>query len=101
MPGVLPLKLTFDRHRDVPTLFLAAANDTPIPLDRVTDLFDESPGAKRMFVLARADHQHFVDAVEKEHEAVRAMSFPGDAAWIPAAMRLFAELASAPQPCQR
>ena len=48
-----------------------------VPLDRVTDVFDESPGPKRMFVLARADHQHFVDAVEEEHEAIRAMSFPG------------------------
>ncbi len=97
MPGVLALTLTFGRQREVPTLFLAAANDTPIPLDRVTDVFDQSPEPKRMFVLARADHHHFVDAVAKEHEAVRAMSFPGAAAWIPAAMRPFAELASAEQ----
>jgi predicted dienelactone hydrolase len=95
MPGVLPLTLTFNRHRDVPTLFLTAANDTPIPLDRVIDVFDRTPGSKRMFVLARADHQHFVDAVEEEHEAMRAMSLAGPAAWIPAAMKPFAELASA------
>lgn len=97
MPGVLPLTLSFNRHRDVPILFLAAANDTPIPLDRVIDVFDDTPGSKRMFVLARADHQHFVDAVEEEHEAIRAMSFPGSAAWIPEAMRPFADLASAEQ----
>ena len=78
-------------------MFLAAANDTPIPLDRVTDVFDRSPEPKRMFVLARADHHHFVDAVAEEHEATRAMSFPGAAVWIPAAMRPFAELASAEQ----
>ncbi len=97
MPGVLALTLTFGRQREVPTLFLAAANDTPIPLDRVTDVFDRSPEPKRMFVLDRADHHHFVDAVAEEHEATRAMSFPGAAAWIPAAMRPFAELASAEQ----
>ena len=95
MPGVLALTLTFGRQREVPTLFLAAANDTPIPLDRVTDVFDRSPEPKRMFVLDRADHHHFVDAVAEEHEAIRAMSLPGAAAWIPAAMRPFAELASA------
>jgi dienelactone hydrolase len=97
MPGVLALTLTFGRQRDVSTLFLGAADDTPIPLDRVTDVFDQSPGPKRMFVLARADHHHFVDAVAEEHEATRASSFPGAAAWIPAAMRPFAELASAEQ----
>jgi len=50
-----------------------------------------------MFVLQRADHQHFVDDVEGEHEAVRAMSFPGEASWIPAAMRPIGELASGEQ----
>jgi len=97
MPGVFPLTLTFNRRRDVPTLFLTAANDTPIPLDRVIDVFDRTPGSKRMFVLARADHHHFVDAIEEEHEAMRATSVVGPAAWIPAAMQAFAELASAEQ----
>ena len=37
------------------------------------------------------------DDVEGEHEALRAMSLPGEAAWIPAAMRPIAELASGEQ----
>src|SRR6266508_3173026 len=96
-PGVLPLKLTFAWGRDVPTLYLAAENDVPIPVDGVAELFERTQSTKRMFVLRRADHQHFVDDVEREHEAVRAMSFPGEAAWMPAAMRPFAELCSAEQ----
>jgi dienelactone hydrolase len=94
MPGVLPLKLTFAWGRDVPTLYLAAENDTPIPLTGVYELFDRTPASKRMFILRRADHQHFLDDVEGEHEAVRAMPFPGEAAWIPASMRPIAELCS-------
>ncbi len=91
-PGVLPLKLAFAWGRDVPTLLLAAEQDTPIPLDGVYELFDRTPASKRMFVLRRADHQHFVDDVEGDHEAVRAMAFPAGGAWIPAAMRPITEL---------
>jgi dienelactone hydrolase len=93
-PGILPLKLTFEWGRDVPTLYLAAENDTLIPLAGVHELFDRTPASKRMFILRRADHQHFLDDVEGEHEAVRAMSFPAEAAWIPAAMRPITELCS-------
>ena len=55
------------------------------------------PGSKRMFVLRRADHQHFVDDVEAEHEALRAMTIPGEAAWMPAAMRPIDEMATGEQ----
>ncbi len=96
-PGILPLKLTFDWGRDVPTLYLAAENDVPIPLDGVHELFDRTPLPKRMFILRRADHQHFIDNVEEAHEAVRAATFPAEAAWIPAAMRPIAELSSGEQ----
>jgi dienelactone hydrolase len=96
-PGILPLKLTFDWGRDVPTLYLAAEDDTPIPLEGVVELFDRTPSSKRMFILRRADHQHFVDDVEGEHEALRGMSLPGEAAWIPAAMRPMSELSSGDQ----
>jgi len=92
LPGILPLSLTFAWGRDVPVLYLAAENDVPIPLHGVRELFDRTPGARQMFVLRRADHQHFVDDVEGEHEALRAMTLPGDAAWIPAAMRPMSEL---------
>lgn len=96
-PGILPLGLTFAWARDVPVLYLAAEDDVPIPLDGVRELFDRTPGSRRMFVLRRADHQHFVDDVEGEHEALRAMTLPGDAAWIPAAMRPMSELCPGPQ----
>jgi dienelactone hydrolase len=96
-PGILPLKLTFAWSHDVPTLYLAAEADVPIPLAGVCELFDRTPASKRLFVLRRADHQHFLDDVEGEHEAVRAMTFPGEAAWIPATMRPIAELCSGEQ----
>jgi len=96
-PGILPLTLNFAWSRVVPTLYLAAADDVPIPLDGVYELFDRTPASKRMFVLRRADHQHFVDDVEGEHEAARAMSDPGPAAWISAAMRPITELSSGEQ----
>jgi hypothetical protein len=47
-----------------------------------------------MFTLQRADHQHFIDNGEIVHEAVRSMTLPGDAAWIPGAMRPITELCS-------
>ena len=92
LPGILALKLTFEWGRNVPTLYLAAENDVPIPLDAVSELMSRTRASRRMFVLRRADHQHFLDDVEAEHEALRAMSLPGDAAWIPGAMRPIAEL---------
>ncbi|HEY6276225.1 MAG TPA: hypothetical protein VIX86_07820 [Streptosporangiaceae bacterium] len=92
VPGVLRLSLDFAWQREVPVLYLAAENDVPIPLDGVAELFGRTPEPKRMFVLERADHQHFVDDVEEEHEALRALPLPGDAAWMTAAMRPASEL---------
>ncbi len=94
-PGILPLTLTFAWGRDVPTLYLAAEDDVPIPLEGVIELLRRTPGSSRMFVLRRADHQHFLDDVAGQHEALRAMLLPGDAAWIPAAMRPISELCPA------
>jgi dienelactone hydrolase len=94
-PGVLPLTLTFNRRRDVPTLFLAAEHDVPIPPEAVRDIYDRAPGSKRMLILRNADHQHFVDEVERDHEAFRAMSTTGPGGWMPAAMRPYAELCTA------
>jgi dienelactone hydrolase len=64
-PGILRVKLTFAWGRDVPTLYLAAENDVPIPLAGVYELFDRTPSSKRMFILRRADHQHFIDRSRK------------------------------------
>jgi predicted dienelactone hydrolase len=93
-PGVLSLSLSFDGRRDVPTLFLAAEHDVPVPPDAVLDVFDRTPATKLLVTLRRADHQHFVDDVEGAHEAARAMSLPAEAAWMSAAMRPMTELCS-------
>ena len=91
-PGVLPLSLTFAWGRDVPVLYLAAEDDVPVPPAGVRELFDRTPATKQMAILRHAEHQHFADDVEASHEALRAMTLPGEAAWIPAAMRPIAEL---------
>ena len=93
-PGILPLRLDFAWGRDVPTLYLAADSDVGIPAEGVAELFDRTPATRRMFILQRADHQHFLDHVERMHEFVRSMTFSGDAAWIPGAMRPISELCS-------
>lgn len=96
-PGILPLELAFGWGRDVPTLYLAAENDVSIPPDSVIELFERTPATRRMFILRRADHQHFVDDVETSHEALRAMTLPGAAAWIPGATLPISELCGGAQ----
>ena len=93
-PGVIPAKLTFRWGRDVPTIYLVAENDVPLPLDGMSELFERTPSAKQMVILRRADHYHFLDNVEEVHETVRATTFPKDLAWMTAAMRPIAELCS-------
>jgi predicted dienelactone hydrolase len=83
-PGVL--KLPLDQVRPVPTLYLTGDKDVPIPVEHVFELFRETPGAAMMCVLRDADHQHFVDDVAVEHEQLRALQRPGEAAWMRAAM---------------
>jgi len=75
-PGILPVRLDFRWGRDVPTLLLVAENDTSIPLRGMVEIFDRVPAAKRMVILRRADHLHFLDDVERTHETVRAMALP-------------------------
>lgn len=96
-PGILPLSVTFGWRREIPALYLAAEDDVPVPLEGMYELFGRAPAPKRMFVLRRADHQHFVDDVTGEHEALRAMTLPGEAAWLPAAMQPAADLCAAGQ----
>ena len=96
-PGIIPAKLTFDWGRDVPTLYLVAENDVPLPLDGMYEIFDRTTSAKQMFILRRADHYHFLDNVEEVHETVRAMTFPKELAWMTEKMRPIAELCSGEQ----
>jgi predicted dienelactone hydrolase len=96
-PGILPLKLTFAWGRDVPTLYLVAEDDVSLPLAGMYEIFDRTPATKQMAILRRADHAHFMDNVEEVHETVRAMTFPGELAWLPKEMRPMAELCSGEQ----
>src|SRR5262249_40950627 len=77
-PGILPGKLTFTWGRDVPTLYLVAEHDTLLPLAGMYELFARTPATKQMVILRRADHCHFMDHVEQEHETVRTMSWTGE-----------------------
>jgi predicted dienelactone hydrolase len=93
-PGILQATLAFAWGRDVPTLYLVAENDVSLPLDGMVELFERTPATKRMVILSRADHLHFMDDVETRHEAVRAMPWPEELAWLPKEMRPVAELCS-------
>jgi pimeloyl-ACP methyl ester carboxylesterase len=93
-PGMIPATLAFAWGRDVPTLYLAAEDDASIPLAGLYELLERTPAARRMVILRRADHMHFMDDAEAAHEAVRSMTFAGDLAWLPKEMRPIAELCS-------
>jgi predicted dienelactone hydrolase len=96
-PGILPAKLTFAWSRDVSTLYLVAENDVITPLAGMYELFDRTPATKQMIILRQADHLHFMDNAEQEHEIARTMAWPGELAWISKEMRPFAELCSEQQ----
>jgi dienelactone hydrolase len=96
-PGILPATLTFAWGRDVPTLYLVAENDTMTPLTGMFELFDRTPATKQMVILRRADHVHFLDNVEQEHETVRTLPWTGPLAWIPKEMQPIAALSSGEQ----
>lgn len=96
-PGMLPVKLAFDWRRDVPTLYLVAEQDASLPLSGMYEIFERTPATKQLIVLRRADHMHFMDDVEEMHEAVRAMPFTGELAWLPKEMLPISELCSGEQ----
>lgn len=98
-PGILPGKLTFQWGCKIPTLFLAAENDVPILLAGMYEVFERAPSPKQMVILRRADHLHFIDNVEQEHEAFRTMSLSltAEVIQMQKEMRPIAELASGEQ----
>lgn len=96
-PGIMNVRLTFQWSREIPTLYLVAENDTPLPLSGMFELFGRTSDPKEMFVLRRADHLHFIDNVEEQHEAFRATPLPGEAAYLSQEMRPIAELHSGEQ----
>ena len=91
-PGILPLALEFRWGRDVPTLLIAAENDTALPLEGMREIFGRIPATKRMAVLERADHLHFMDNAEELHESFRTAPLPAELAEIQRAMLPMAEL---------
>ena len=93
-PGILPLTLDFRWNRDVPTLFLVAEDDVSLPLGGMVEIFERTPASKRMVILRRADHLHFMDNIEELHEKIRNMEWPAELAWIQKEMRPIAELCS-------
>lgn len=93
-PGILKLNLTFDWGRDVPTLYLAADQDVAIPLSGIQELLQRTRGTKRLAILHRADHLHFLDNAEELHENVRKMSWPVDLEWMTKEMKPISELCS-------
>ena len=96
-PGILPAKLDFRWPRDIPTLYLVGEDDASLPLSGMLELFQRTPAAKRMLILRRADHMHFMDDVEALHEAVRGMPLQGELSWLAQQMRPIAELCTGAQ----
>jgi dienelactone hydrolase len=96
-PGILPVKLTFKWPCAIPTLYLVAENDVPLPLSGMLELFARAPQPKKMVILRRADHLHFIDNVEREHEAFRTMPMPAEVALMQTEMLPIAHLCSGEQ----
>jgi dienelactone hydrolase len=69
--------LSFAWPQAVATTYLVADRDSLLPLRGMHELYDRTPGAKRLFVLRNADHMHFCDRVEEVHEMFRAVPPPG------------------------
>jgi dienelactone hydrolase len=96
-PGILPVELSFNWGRDVPTLYLVAENDASLPLEGMRELYERTPSEKQMVILRRADHMHFMDEVEKLHESVRTVAWSAEFARIQQEMRPITELCSGQQ----
>ena len=96
-PGILRAPLAFEWRHEVPTLYLVAENDVALPMDGMVELYQRTPSARRMVILRRADHNHFVDEIEAEHEAFRTADLPEEMAYVAREMRPYAELVPAPQ----
>ena len=91
-PGVFDGKLSFKWKREVPAMYLFAENDTLTTYEGAKELFKRAPSPKKSFVLRSADHMHFVDGVEEEHEFMRTTEWPEEMSYIPAEMRPAADL---------
>jgi dienelactone hydrolase len=93
-PGTIPVTLRFAWSRTVPTLYLVARDDAALPIEGMYQLYERTPGPKRMVILHRADHLHFIDDVERRHESFRTASFAGPVVDIQTRTRPITELCS-------
>lgn len=96
-PGIIQATLTFKWKCAVRTLYLVAEDDTMTPLAGMQELFERTPADKQMVILRCADHVHFLDNVEHDHELMRSMPWTEELAWIPKEMRPISELCSGEQ----
>ena len=69
----LPAAVELAWSRPVPTLFIVAARDSILPLAMTRDLFARTHSPKRLVVIERADHMHFLDDAKKAHDLFRLM----------------------------
>ena len=65
-----------------------------LPLAGMLELFGRTPATKQMVILRRADHSHFIDNIEQEHETMRTMKLTAEVAEMQKQMRPIAELCS-------
>ncbi len=63
--------LNFPWRTDVAVMFLVADRDSWLPLYGQIELFARVRGQKSMFVLRRANHNHFIDDIPESHEFLR------------------------------
>lgn len=105
VPGIKRLSgllRTDDWKRDVSTFVVTGSDDSFVIVDDVRDLFERIAEPKRLAVLNRAGHIHWVDNAELVHETMRLRyesgAFPDpelDGPAMAAAMKPFAELCPA------
>ena len=76
---------------------LAAENDTSLPFEGMIEIFERMPQPKRMVILRRADHMHFMDDAAKLHEGFRTMQLPPELSEMQKEMLPMAELTSEEQ----
>jgi predicted dienelactone hydrolase len=69
--------LDLEWGRSVPTLLISGALDNVIPIAGMHDLLGRIPGVTALVVLERADHYHFCDEAESQHEFIRSLGMAG------------------------
>jgi len=62
--------LDFNWKQKVNTLYLAAENDTLVPLYSVNDLYSSTHEPKQMVILKNADHFHFVEHIKLVYDVL-------------------------------